>query len=86
MSIHALLLLTCVAGILITTGLMGLYANVCYRLRQIEKDIKSQGKKINTNKRDIRVIKEREAQKSDRVIITHAWDEAEGIRYPSQEV
>ena len=81
-----ILLMTIIGSIMITIGLMGLYFNVTYRLSKLEHDMKDQRKDIRKNHSDIKVIKERAAQESDKIIIQHEWTEAKGIRYPSQEV
>jgi beta-lactamase regulating signal transducer with metallopeptidase domain len=81
-----LLLLTVIGTMMITVGLLGLYVNTTYRIRQIEKELKSHKKDIKQNRTDIAICKERAEQKSDHIVITHEWDEASGIRYPSQEV
>lgn len=66
-----LLLLTLVGIILITLGLTGFYINVCYRLNEIEESMKSYDREITNQNRKIRVIQDREAEKSDKVIITY---------------
>lgn len=75
-----LLLLTVIGCILITLGLTGLYFDVTARLRKIEKSMKAQDTEIRSQKRDIRVIKERDAAKSDKVVITYEPDD-KGIKY-----
>lgn len=81
-----LLLWTVVGSILIAVGLLGLYANVTARLRAIEKSIKKSNKDHSRMNQRVRVLEERDAAKSDRIVISHEWAEADGIRYPSQEV
>lgn len=81
-----LLLLTVIGTMMITVGLLGLYVNTTYRIRQIEKELKSHKKDIRKNRTDIAICKERAAQASDHIVITHEWNEVSGIRYPSQEV
>lgn len=81
-----LLLLTVIGTMMITVGLLGLYINTTYRIRQIEKELKSHKKDIKQNRTDIDICKERAAQESDHIVITHEWNEASGIRYPSEEV
>ncbi|MBO7425104.1 MAG: hypothetical protein J6U23_05450 [Clostridiales bacterium] len=75
-----LLLLTVIGFILITLGLTGLYFDVTARLRKIEKSMKAQDTEIRSQKRDIRVIKERDAAKSDKVVITYEPND-KGIKY-----
>lgn len=75
-----LLLLTDIGFILITLGLTGLYFDVTARLRKIEKSMKAQDTEIRTQKRDIRVIKERDANLSDKVVITYEPND-KGIKY-----
>lgn len=81
-----LLMLTIVGTVLIATGLLGLYVQTTLRIREIERNIKSNHKDIKKNRHEIDILKEREAQKSDKLVITHEWNEAADIRYPSQEV
>ena len=81
-----LLLLTVLGSIMVTVGLLGLYFNITYRLNKIEHDMKDHRKNIRKNHQDIKILKERAAQESDRIVISHEWQEADGIRYPSQEV
>lgn len=81
-----ILLMTVLGSIMVTVGLLGLYFNITYRLNKIEHDMKDHRKNIRKNHQDIKVLKERTAQESDRIVIEHAWQEADGIRYPSQEV
>lgn len=75
-----LLLLTVIGCIFITLGLTGLYFDVTARLRKIEKSMKAQDTEIRSQKRDIRVIKERDANLSDKVVITYESDD-KGIKY-----
>lgn len=75
-----LLLLTVIGFILIALGLTGLYFDVTARLRKIEKSMKAQDTEIRSQKRDIRVIKERDAAKSDKVVITYEPND-KGIKY-----
>lgn len=75
-----ILLLTVIGFILITLGLAGLYFDVTARLRKIEKSMKAQDTEIRSQKRDIRVIKERDANLSDKVVITYEPDD-KGIKY-----
>lgn len=75
-----LLLLTVIGFILITLGLTGLYFDVTARLRKIEKSMKAQDTEIRSQKRDIRVIKERDANLSDKVVITYEPND-KGIKY-----
>lgn len=81
-----ILLLTIVGTSMIAVGLLGLYVNVTRRLNAIEKTISTEKKKHSRTRQRVRVLEERDADESDRVIITHEWKEADGIRYPSQEV
>lgn len=81
-----LLLLTVIGTMMITVGLFGLYVNTTIRIRQIEKELKNHKKDIRKNRTDIAICKERAAQESDHIVITHEWNEASGIRYPSEEV
>lgn len=81
-----ILLLTVFGIICITVGLLGLYASVIQRLSKLERDHKESNKTIKRNKKRIEVLEARDQATSDRVVITHEWKEADGIRYPSQEV
>lgn len=76
-----LLMLTIIGVILIALGLTGMYLNTLSRLSAIEDEIKAHEAEITSHKRDIRVIKDREALKSDRIVIAHADD----ISYPNTE-
>lgn len=81
-----LLMLTIIGTVMIAVGLLGLYINVTMRLHDIEDSIDDVKKKHSRTRQRVKVLEDRAAEESDRVIITHKWDEASGIRYPSQEV
>ena len=81
-----ILLFTVTAAILVTIGLLGLYINVTARIKNIERDMKAHRAELSNHKSRLKVIEERAAQESDRIVITHEWKEAGDIRYPSQEV
>lgn len=71
-----ILLFFTVAGmILVTTGFLGLYIDTNQRISEIEKTIKSHNAELTEHKREIRVIKEREANRSDRVVIVSDLEE-----------
>ena len=81
-----ILFMTVIGTVLIAAGLLGLYINVTLRLRDIERSVDEVKKKHSRTRQRVRVLEERDAAESDRVVITHEWKEADGIRYPSQEV
>lgn len=81
-----ILLLTVFGTICITVGLLGLYASVIQRLSKLERDHKESNKTIKRNKKRIEVLEARDQAESDKIVITHKWDEVSGIRYPSEEV
>lgn len=81
-----ILLLTVSGTICITVGLLGLYASVIQRLSKLERDHKESNKTIKRNKKRIEVLEARDQAESDKIVITHKWDEISGIRYPSEEV
>ena len=65
--------LTILGVVLVTLGLLGLYVDVTRRLHHIEDQLKKHNAEISDHKRDIRVIKERAAQESDKVVVVHEW-------------
>lgn len=71
MSIRLILLLTIVGIILITLGLMGLYVDVTRRLHKIEKSLNSTKSEVSHTKSQIRVLEERDKQKSDKLVIEY---------------
>lgn len=81
-----ILLLTVLGTTMIAVGLLGLYVNVTMRLKDIENDIQEVKRKHSRTRERVKILENRAADESDRVVITHSWDEVSGIRYPSQEV
>lgn len=82
-----LVLLGAIIGtVLIASGLLMLYVDVCRRIKDLESDLNDISKKHSRTKQRVRVLEQRDQEKSNRVVITHSWDEASGIRYPSEEV
>lgn len=81
-----LLMFTVLGTVLVATGLLGLWIQTTLRIREIENELKANSKDIKKNRRKISILEERDAQKSDKIVISHEWNEAAGIRYPSQEV
>lgn len=80
------LLGTIIGAVLIASGLLMLYVDVCRRIKDLESDLNDISKKHSRTKQRVRVLEQRDQEKSNRVVITHSWDEASGIRYPSEEV
>ena len=85
MTMRVLLGLTILGIVLITVGLLGLYVNVTHRLNKLQRELKASIRDISKNHNEIKVLKERAAQESDRIIIQHEYKPAD-INYPSQEV
>lgn len=82
-----LVLLGAIIGtVLIASGLLMLYVDVCRRIKDLESDLNDISKKHSRTKQRVRALEQRDQEKSNRVVITHSWDEASGIRYPSEEV
>lgn len=81
-----ILLGTIIGTVLIASGLLMLYVDVCRRIKDLESDLNDISKKHSRTKQRVRVLEQRDQEKSNRVVITHSWDEASGIRYPSEEV
>jgi hypothetical protein len=79
-----ILLLTVIGIILVTVGLTGLYFDVRARLKAINKELRAHESEISAHKKDIRIIKERAATESDRVIICHE-SAASGVKFPNEE-
>ena len=80
-----LLMLTIIGTIMIAVGLLGLYINVTMRLHDIEDSIDDVRKKHSRTRQRVRDLEEEARKKKDSVTFFHKWDEADGIRYPSQE-
>lgn len=85
MTMRVLLGLTILGIVLVTVGLLGLYVNVTHRLNKLQRELKAFNRDIRKNHNEIKVLKERAAQESDRIVITHEYKPAD-ISYPSQEV
>jgi hypothetical protein len=85
MDLHILLLLTVIATIMVAVGLTGMFFSVTARLNKIEKDMRRCKSDNKTHGREIRVLKERAAQASDNIVITHRYDSSDAPRYPSKE-
>lgn len=86
MSIRILLMLTIIGTVMIAVGLLGLYINVTMRLHDIEDSIDDVRKKHSRTRQRVKDLEDEANRKKDSVTIFHKWDEADGIRYPSQEV
>ena len=67
MTIRVLLLLTVIGIILVTLGLLGLYFDVCRRLRRINRSIREQNSEIRRTNRRAKVIEDRDRDRSDHV-------------------
>ena len=80
-----ILLLTVIGCILIALGLLGLYVDVTRRLAKIEGSMKRQNDEIKSQSRELRVIKDRAAEQSDRVIITYEPKD-NGIKYGGEGI
>lgn len=77
-----LLTLTIIGVIMIALGLTGMYIQLKRQLNIIESDMHSQEAEIISHKRAIRIIQEREARRSDRIILANPED----IQFPNSEV
>lgn len=86
MSIRILLMMTIVGTIMIAVGLLGLYVNVTKRLHDIERSVGDVKKKHSRTRQRVKELEDEANRKKNSVTIFHKWDEADGIRYPSQEV
>ena len=80
-----ILLLTVIGCVLIALGLLGLYVDVTRRLAKIERSMKRQNDEIKTQSRELRVIKDRATEQSDRVIITYEPKD-NGIKYGGEGI
>lgn len=80
-----LLILTIIGTVMIAVGLLGLYAIVIRRIRNIEKSLNLSKQDIRRNHNDIKILKQRDADASDRIIIEHQYPSAD-ISFPSKEV
>lgn len=80
-----ILLLTVIGCILIALGLLGLYVDVTRRLAKIERSMKRRNDEIKSQSRELRVIKDRAAEQSDRVIITYEPKD-NGIKYGGEGI
>ena len=80
-----ILLLTVIGCILIALGLLGLYVDVTRRLAKIERSMKRQNDEIKSQSRELRVIKDRASEQSDRVIITYEPKD-NGIKYGGEGI
>lgn len=69
MSISLVYFFTVTGLLLLTLGSIGLYIETKNRLKEIEAELDSQHDELSRHKKDIRIIKEREAQRSDKIII-----------------
>lgn len=69
MSISLIYFFTVTGLLLLTLGSIGLYIETKNRLKEIEAELDHQHDELTRHKRDIRIIKEREAQRSDKIII-----------------
>ena len=81
-----LLMLTIIGIVMIAVGLLGLYINVTMRLHDIEDSVDDVKKKHSRTRQRVKDLEDEAKKKKDSVAIFHKWDEADGIRYPSQEV
>ncbi len=83
---HVLLFLTVSAVILISVGLIGMFISATKRINELEKSLNVVDKELTNHKRSIRILNEREAQKSDKVVVYHEWSQSgQTPKYPSQE-
>ena len=80
-----LTLCTLVGIILISCGLLILYRIVMTRFDELEKSLKVFDADITNNKRDIRVLKERAASASDKVVFINTDLPEPKLSYPSKE-
>ena len=76
-----LLALTILGVALISVGLIGMYINVCMRITDLEDELKSHKAEISKHKKRIKVLETREAEKSDRVVIMHSYDDKDAPNY-----
>lgn len=76
-----ILALTILAMVLISVGLIGMYINVCMRITDLEDELKSHKAEISKHKKRIKVLETREAEKSDRVVIMHSYDDKDAPEY-----
>ena len=76
-----LLLLTVCGSIMVTVGLLGLYAQVTVRLKKLEHDLKDYRRDTRKNYHDIKILKERAASESDKIIITHEYSQKDAPNY-----
>ena len=60
--------------ICVTIGGLGLHFTNKKRIEDLEKAVLVQDKELTQNKRDVRVLKERAAQNSDRAYLVHISD------------
>lgn len=72
--------LTVIGVILITLGLVGLYIDVSRKLAKVENSMRIHQDDITKNRSAIRALKEREAQRADRVIIEYEPKDS-GIKF-----
>lgn len=71
---NTILLIMAAAGICVTVGGLGLHFTNKKRIEDLEKAVLVQDKELTQNKRDVRVLKERAAQNSDRAYLVHISD------------
>lgn len=80
-----ILLLTVAGFILVTVGLFALYLQTCSRLYAIEKELKARKGELTTHKREIKVLENRAAEQSDKVVICHEYTGKDAPSYPNKE-
>lgn len=80
---RTLLLLTIIGMILVTSGLVGMYFSVVYRLRHIEREIRTHKSEITEHKRKIGVLERRDMKKSDNVYLFTVGEN--DVKFPSKE-
>lgn len=71
------------AGICVTVGGLGLYFNTKKRIDDLDQALLMYDRELTKNKKDIRVLKERAAQNSDRAYLIHIPDgeDCDQIKY-----
>ena len=71
---YVILLFLSAAGICVTIGGLGIHFENQKRIDDLEQAILMYDKDLTKNKKDIRVLKERAAQNSDRAYLIHISD------------
>lgn len=76
-----LLALTILGVVLTVVGLIGMYINACLRIADLEDELKSHKAEISKHKKRIKVLETREAEKSDRVVIMHSYNDKSAPKF-----